>query len=109
MATSVPAAQLVHDVVTAVSTLEPFPVLSFMQRLYDKTRRTPNAAVFSTRLPVETQYGPDDGLLLNNIDETPRLQKLAVQCIVKAVASLDNGTDKSGFRGCVLGVSLAYV
>jgi hypothetical protein len=111
MTASKAAEDLVQDVVRAVSTLEPFPILQFMQRLYNKARQTPNAAVFKTQLPVETEppvdppYWPNDGLLLNNIDASPRLQTLALQSIVTAVASLDNDTDKSGFRGCVQGVS----
>ncbi|KAK4174090.1 hypothetical protein QBC36DRAFT_303126 [Triangularia setosa] len=94
-------AQLVKSVITAVSSLEPFPVLSFMQRLYNKARLTPNAAAFRGQLPPEPQYGPDDGLFLNNVDETDRIQKLAAQCIVKAVSLLDDNTDKAGFRACV--------
>ncbi|KAK4203359.1 hypothetical protein QBC40DRAFT_262471 [Triangularia verruculosa] len=100
-ATSDVTAQLVKSVVTAVSSLEPFPVLSFMQRLYNKARLTPNAAAFRGQLPPEPHYGPDDGLFLNNIDETDRLQKLAAQCIVGAVSLLDDNTDKAGFRACV--------
>jgi hypothetical protein len=105
MATPDATAQLVQAVVTATSSLEPFPVLQFMQRLYDKARQTGTAAAFRTQLPLETQYGPDDGLLINNVNQATSLTKLATQCIVKAVASLDNGTDKSGFRACVQGVS----
>jgi hypothetical protein len=105
MATSDATAQLVKDVVTATSSLEPFPVLSFMQRLYNKARLTPTAAAFRDQLPPEPQYGPDNGLVLDNVDETARLQKLATQCIVKAVSLLDDNTDKAGFRACVAGVS----
>ncbi|GAB1316433.1 hypothetical protein MFIFM68171_06643 [Madurella fahalii] len=103
MSTITLAEQLVEDVVAAVSSLQPFPVLPFMQRLYDKARQTPNAASFRDQLPLEAEYGPNDGLLLDGIDETDRLQKLALQSIVKVVSFLDDGTDKAGFRACVQG------
>jgi hypothetical protein len=102
-----PASQVVREVVTAVSTLDPFPVLPFMQRLYNKARMTPSAATFREQLPIETQYGPDDGFLLDNVDATARFQTLAVECIVNALSSLDNNTDKPDFRACVQGVSIA--
>ena len=105
MGTSDATAQLLKDVITSASSLDPFPVLPFMQRLYDKARQTPNAGTFRDQLPLEAQYGPDDGLLLDNVDQTARLQKLAAQCVVKAVSLLDDGTDKAGFRACVQGVS----
>lgn len=75
-----------------------------MQRLYNKARQTSVVADFRPQLPLESQYGPDDGLYLDETDQSSALKLLAVHSIVKAVSLLDDDTDKSGFRASVDGV-----
>ncbi|KAJ1324773.1 Hint domain-containing protein [Microdochium nivale] len=103
MSSSVTATELVREVVEAIATLPPFPILPFMQRLYNKAQQTQIVKSSGFQLPVQSQYGSDDGLLLDGVDQSAALGDLAASAIVNAVSSLDDGTDKSGFRACVNG------
>jgi hypothetical protein len=100
-------AGLVQDVVTAMNGLKDFPSGDFMNRLYNMSRWSSKIAVFRDKLQLAPDFGPDARTpYIDNQNVADEIDNLAVQSIVAAISSLDDGTDKPNFRSCVKGVSL---